>query len=73
MVQAYFTARLRGYPRRTEIALPRTREGYGEQHSGLLLPVVVLGSFFGGIATPTETAVIGVLGVVFIGMLLIAS
>lgn len=67
MAQAYFAARSAGYQavprvpyrgrvRATLVSLPV-----------LLIPVGVLGSILGGIATPTEAAVIGVLGVILIG------
>ena len=70
MIQAYFTARLRGYP--VEPKMPYRERVWVTVNSipVLLLPVVVLGSFFGGLATPTETAAIGVLGVLLIGMVL---
>ena len=70
MIQAYFTARLRGYPVEPKMPYRVRIKVTINSIPVLLLPVVVLGSFFGGIATPTETAAIGVLGVVFIGMVL---
>ena len=70
MIQAYFTARLRGYPVEPKMPYRERVRVTVNSIPVLLVPVVVLGSFFGGIATPTETAAIGVLGVVFIGMVL---
>ena len=70
MVQAYVTARIHHYPVEPKMPYRERVKVTVNSIPVLLLPVVVLGSFFGGIATPTETAVIGVLGVVFIGMVL---
>ncbi|HXX84364.1 MAG TPA: TRAP transporter large permease [Casimicrobiaceae bacterium] len=70
MIQAYFTARIRGYPVEPKMPYRERIRVAVNSIPVLLVPVVVLGSFFGGIATPTETAAIGVLGVVFIGMVL---
>ena len=36
----------------------------------LLVPVAVLGSIYGGIATPTEAAAIGVMGAIIVGLVL---
>ena len=70
MLQAYFTARRNAYP--VEPKVP-----YGERAvltlkslPVLFLPVVVLGSFFGGIATPTESAVLGVVATIVLGYLI---
>jgi tripartite ATP-independent transporter DctM subunit len=69
MVQAYFTARRNNYP--TEPRVPYRERGILVVRSlpVLAIPLVVLGSFFGGIATPTESAVLGVLTVLALGML----
>ena len=70
MMQAYFTAKRHGF--RVEARVP-----YGERVGitlrslvVLLIPIVVLGSFFAGIATPTESAVLGVLAVTLVGMII---
>jgi C4-dicarboxylate transporter, DctM subunit len=69
MVQAYVSAKRHGY--RVE---PRAsyRERIAVTFNSLpvlAVPVVVLGSFLSGIATPTESAVLGVLAVTVIGTL----
>jgi tripartite ATP-independent transporter DctM subunit len=67
MVQAYFVARKHGYPKE-EKATPRQRvRATIAGGPVLLLPVIVLGSILGGIATPTEAAVLGVLAVLILG------
>ena len=70
MVQAYFVARKGGYP--VEPRLPyRERVSITFRSAPvMMIPVAVLGSFFGGIATPTESAVIGILAVLICGMLI---
>lgn len=67
MVQAYFVARRRKYPR-------EVKRGYADRIRAtfisipaLTIPVIVLGSILAGIATPTEAAVVGVIGVILAG------
>lgn len=67
MVQAYFTAKRNGYRIERRVAM-RDRIGITLRSLlVLMIPVVVLGSFFAGIATPTESAVLGVLAVTVVG------
>lgn len=67
MVQAYIVARRNGYPRETK-ATPRERmRATVVGFPVLFLPVIVLGSILGGIATPTEAAVLGVIAVIVLG------
>ena len=70
MVQAYFTARNNGYP--VEPRLPYRERFKVTLRSVpvLIIPLAVLGSFFAGIATPTESAVVGILAVLICGMLI---
>ncbi|MBM3525923.1 MAG: TRAP transporter large permease [Alphaproteobacteria bacterium] len=70
MAQAYVVARRNGYPR-------EPRASWGERGRVtltslpvLLVPVIVIGSILGGIATPTEAAVVGVIAVIVIGAFL---
>lgn len=67
MVQAYIVARRNGYPREPK-ATPRERmRATVVGFPVLFLPVIVLGSILGGIATPTEAAVLGVIAVIVLG------
>ena len=67
MVQAYVVARRHGYPREPK-ATPRERmRATVVGFPVLFLPVIVLGSILGGIATPTEAAVLGVIAVIVLG------
>ena len=70
MVQAYFVARRRKYPR-------EAKRGYADRVKAtfisipaLTIPVIVLGSILTGIATPTEAAVVGVIAVILAGTVL---
>ena len=67
MIQAYFVAKRQGYPKEPRAT---SKERVAAAVSGapvLLLPIIVLGSILGGIATPTEAAVLGVISVVILG------
>ena len=69
MVQAYVVARVRKYPREVKrTAAERTRATF-VSIPALTIPVIVLGSILGGIATPTEAAVVGVVAVTAAGTL----
>lgn len=67
MVQAYFVARRQGYPREAKVTWPERARVTLVGLPVLSIPVVVLGSILGGIATPTEAAVLGVVMTVIIG------
>lgn len=73
MIQVYFAARIHGF--RTEPRVPyRERAVIALQSLPVLvIPFVVLGSFFGGIATPTEAAIVGVVCVLFIAVIIYRS
>jgi C4-dicarboxylate transporter DctM subunit len=67
MIQAYFVARKNGYPQEPRVPYRERAAATLTALPVLLIPVVVLGSILGGIATPTEAAVIGVVAVVLVG------
>jgi C4-dicarboxylate transporter DctM subunit len=68
MVLSFFTAKRRGYPRSD---IPRTFAHawatFKDAVWALLVPVIILGGIYGGIFTPTEAAVVGVVYALFIG------
>lgn len=68
MLQAYVTAKRRGYPVEPRVPYAERAKVIARSLPVLLIPVVVLGSFFAGIATPTESAVLGIIAVVICGM-----
>lgn len=70
MLQAYFTARRRGYPVEPKVPYRERVVLTFKSLPVLFLPLVVLGSFFGGIATPTESAVLGVLATIVLGLVI---
>ena len=70
MVQAYFTARYRGYPVDRKVPYRERLIVTGKNLPVLIIPIVVLGSVFGGIATPTESAVLGVIAVLACGLII---
>jgi C4-dicarboxylate transporter DctM subunit len=67
MVQAYFVARRHNYPREPRLPYRERLRLTVASLPVLAVPVIVLGSILGGIATPTEAAVLGVLAVLLIG------
>ncbi|MBI4504829.1 MAG: TRAP transporter large permease [Chloroflexi bacterium] len=70
MLQAYFVAKRHGYPRGPRISGGERARATLVSLPVLVIPIVVLGSILGGIATPTEAAVVGVLAVSFVGSVL---
>ena len=70
MAQAYVVARRNNYPREPRMPYPERVRATVTGLPVLLIPVVVLGSILGGIATPTEAAVLGVVAVIVVGGLL---
>lgn len=61
MVTAFIIGRKRGYRgSETSFSLPALREKTGRGKWALLAPIVILGGIYGGIITPTESAVIAV-------------
>ena len=70
MLQAYFVARKNGYPREPRVPYRERLRLTWISLPVLMIPVLVLGSILVGVATPTEAAVLGVLGVIFVGSVL---
>ena len=69
MVQAYVVARVRKYPREVKRTAAERTGATFVSIPALTIPVIVLGSILGGIATPTEAAVVGVVAVTAAGTL----
>lgn len=67
MLQAYVVARRKGYPREPRLSSTERFRATVVSLPVLVIPVIVLGSILGGIATPTEASVVGVLAVTFVG------
>ncbi|MBI4506364.1 MAG: TRAP transporter large permease [Chloroflexi bacterium] len=67
MVQAYVVARRHNYPRGPRLSNRERLRATIVSLPVLIIPFIVLGSILGGIATPTEAAVVGVIGVTFVG------
>ena len=67
MVQAYFVAKRNGYPLEPKVGYRGRVSATAAGLPVLLLPVIVLGSILGGIATPTEAAVLGVIAIIILG------
>lgn len=68
MVVSFFTAKKRGYPCSD---VPRTfshlYKTFKDAIWALLVPVIILGGIYGGIFTPTEAAVVGVVYAIVVG------
>lgn len=68
MVYSYFVAKKRGYPCSNK---PRDLKNlwlsFKDAFWALLVPVIILGGIYGGIFTPTEAAVVGVVYAMIIG------
>lgn len=67
MIEAYFVARRRGYPREPRQSNADRLRATVVSIPALAIPALILGSILGGIATPTEAAVVGVVAVTFLG------
>lgn len=67
MIQAYVVARRNNYPRGPRFSFRQRGRATMVALPALVIPVIVLGSILGGIATPTEAAVVGVLAVTLVG------
>jgi C4-dicarboxylate transporter DctM subunit len=70
MIQAYFVAKRHNYPRQPRVSNRERLRLMVISLPVLVIPIIVLGSILGGIATPTEAAVVGVLCVAGVGGLL---
>ncbi|MBI4505690.1 MAG: TRAP transporter large permease [Chloroflexi bacterium] len=67
MVQAYVVAKRRNYPRAPRLSFDGRVRAIALGLPVLAVPVIVLGSILGGLATPTEAAVVGVLAITILG------
>ena len=67
MLVSYFFARYYGWPVEEIFNLGRVWQTFKEASWALLLPVIILGSIFGGVVTATEGAGIAVVAALFIG------
>jgi len=68
MAYAYFVAKKRNYPRSDrQMGLRQLWESFKDAFWALLVPVIILGGIYGGIFTPTEAAVVGVVYAMFVG------
>jgi tripartite ATP-independent transporter DctM subunit len=67
MVQAYFVAHRENYPREPRLSGAERVQATVASLPVLLIPLVVGGTILGGIATPTEAAMVGVLATLFVG------
>ena len=61
MVVCYFMAKKRGYPRDAKTTLRQKVRAFGEAFFPMLMPVILIWGFLGGVFTPTEAAVIATL------------
>lgn len=69
MIAAYITGRRRGFPKLER--RPRAREFFGhlvEALPALIMPLVVIGSMVGGVATATEAAAVAVVYALLVGL-----
>jgi C4-dicarboxylate transporter DctM subunit len=67
MACAFAIARRRGYPTESRIGLAEVWARFLDCIPALLAPIIILGSIFTGIVTPTEAAVIAVLYALLVG------
>ena len=68
MLVNYITARKYGYGVRTKFSLARVWKSFKESIWALLVPVIILGGIYGGIFTPTESAVAGIVYALIVGV-----
>ena len=67
MACAFVIALRRGYPTEPVISFQELVRSFLECLPALFAPVIILGSIFGGIATPTEAAVVAVVYALLVG------
>ena len=68
MIYSHFVAKKRGYPRSdVDRSLPNLWLTFKDAIWALLVPVIILGGIYGGVFTPTEAAVVGVVYAMIIG------
>ena len=68
MGMAYYFARRYNLPREEAFQWARVRRTFREAFWALTLPLIILGSIFGGIVTATEGAALAVIAALFIGL-----
>ena len=66
MVTAIIFARVKGFPTEEKASWSERRTASIKAIPGFLLPVLILGSIYGGIATPTESAIISIFYAFFV-------
>jgi C4-dicarboxylate transporter DctM subunit len=68
MIYSHFVAKKRNYPRsEKERGLANLWKSFKNAFWALLVPVIILGGIYGGLFTPTEAAVVGVVYAVIVG------
>jgi tripartite ATP-independent transporter DctM subunit len=67
MGMAYWFARRYKFPVEESFAFKRVKETFKDAFWAFFLPVIILGSIFGGVVTATEGAAMAVLAALFIG------
>ncbi len=68
MAMAYWFARRHNYPVEEAFDWPNVRRTFREAAWALTLPLIILGSIFGGVVTATEGAALAVVAALFIGL-----
>ena len=68
MGMAYWFARRYKFPVEESFKLKRVKETFKDAFWAFFLPVIILGSIFGGVVTATEGAAMAVLAALFIGI-----
>ena len=70
MGMAYWFARRYQFPVEESFQLKRVKQTFKEAFWAFFLPVIILGSIFGGVVTATEGAAMAVLAALFIGIVI---
>jgi C4-dicarboxylate transporter DctM subunit len=70
MLLSYYFARSRGYPAEASFSLRQVGRALREGFWALMIPVVIWGGIFGGIATATEVGGLAALAAILIGVLI---
>ncbi len=60
MIMAYVVAKIKGYGGEEKVSWSKRWKITAKALPGLFLPVIILGTIYGGIATPTESSIISV-------------
>ena len=68
MVVCYFIAKRAGIPRETRASFGEIGRAAYDGKWALIAPVIILGGIYGGIFTPTEASMIGVIYGLFVGL-----